>query len=90
VRFTRTTGLQIADAAATVALIKQKYGDGLAAKMIRKVEEPAVEQLEPLKDEELQKIGVRRITTDSITVKAAKVEMGKGSKATKAGKKEAA
>ena len=46
-----------------------------------------METLETLPDDELARLGISRVTTDSITVKAAKVDMGK---AQKAGEKKAA
>jgi hypothetical protein len=80
VKFTETTSLEIPNPEVTLTLIKHLPDAELRERLIRTVEEPAKEALEAMKDDELAALGVRRIKTDSVTVKAAKVEMGKAGK----------
>lgn len=91
VKFTRTTSLEIANPEVTLALIKASPDAEFRVRAIRTIEEPAKEALEALDEASLAKLAVRRVATDSITVKAAKVDMGKAGKpaAAKAGKEAA-
>ena len=81
-----TTEMDIPNPAMTVALIKGRGASDPAFKssdFLHVEELPSKEALERLKDDELADLGVRRISTESITVKAAKVNMAKAVKAAK-------
>ena len=84
VKFTRVESLVIPDPDNTLTLIRASFPPSWVSEYIRVTEEPAKEKLETLTDEELASIGVKRLKTDSITVKAAKVDMGKAAKSPKA------
>lgn len=87
IRFTKSTKLEIPNPEATIALINSYFPGDLADAFQRVTTEPNVETLETLPDEDLARLGISRVTTDSISVKPAKVDMGK---AQKAGKEKAA
>lgn len=91
VKFTRTTSLEIPNPEVTLTLIKASSDAEFRARAVRVIEEPAKEALENLDDEALAKLGVKRVVSDSITVKPAKVDMGKAGKPAtgKAGKEAA-
>lgn len=80
VKFTETTSLEIPNPEVTLTLIRALPDDELKNRLIRTVEEPAREAMETMKDDELASLGVRRVKTDSVSVKAARVEMGKAGK----------
>jgi len=80
VKLTEATSLEIPNPEVTLTLIKTLGDPDLRGRLIRTVEEPAKEALETMPDDDLAKLGVRRVKTDSISVKAAKVEMGKAGK----------
>jgi hypothetical protein len=77
VRFTRTTKLKVPSPEATVALIRSKIKDHDPTEFIRTREEPDLEALDRLDDSILAKVGIIRETTDSVSIKPAKVDLGK-------------
>lgn len=87
VKFTKATVLDVANPEASLTLIKAVYRKDADA-YIRTSEELNLETLETLSDDDLTSLGILRVTTDSITIKPAKVDMGKTAK--KAEVKEAA
>ncbi len=80
------TELQVANPAMTVALIEAmgaadpqfKAGDFLHVE-----KEPDLEALERLTNDELAKLGIKRVTTERVTVKPAKINVSKAVKAAK-------
>ena len=80
VRFTRSTKIEVANEEATITLIRATYLDG-ADVYLRVATELNLETLELLPEADLAKLGLSRVTTDSVSVKPAKVDMGKASKA---------
>jgi hypothetical protein len=80
VRFTRTTSLEVPDEDVTVTLIKATRSAEELATFIRTKEVPNKQALELCTDDELKKLGVCRVVTDSIKVSAAKVDLGKAGK----------
>lgn len=87
VKFTKATTLEVANSEASITLIKTVYRKDADA-YIRTSEELNLETLETLSDDDLTRLGILRVTKDSITIKPAKVDMGKTAK--KAEVKEAA
>jgi hypothetical protein len=77
VRFTRTTKLEVPSPEATVALIRATIKGRNPVEFIRMREEPDLEALGRLDDALLAKVGVIRKTSDSVTIKPAKVDLGK-------------
>lgn len=87
VKFTKATTLDVSNPEASITLIKSVYRKDSDA-YIRTSEELNLETLETLSDDDLTRLGIVRVTKDSITIKPAKVDMGKAAK--KAEIKEAA
>jgi|GEM_PF-2203627 len=87
VKRTTSISLSIADPEITKTLIKAA---GRAADFIRVSEDLRVEVLETLADEELGKLGVKRITEHNYKVAAAGISLGKAVKAAEKSEKAAA
>ena len=79
VAFRSTTKLNVKNEEVTIVLIEQR-GEEEAAKFIRTTKGLNLEALEQLEDAELKKLRITRETTESCTVKAAKVDLGKAVK----------
>ena len=80
----KATELQVDNPAMTVAMIeaKGKIDPQFKADIFLHVStEPNLETLEQLSDEALKELGVKRVETERITVKAAKVNVAKAVKA---------
>lgn len=88
IEFRKSSKLEVASDEATVALIDAIYTRPGAThrpdQLVRTVREPNLEVLDTLSDDELKKVGIVRKSTESITVKRAKVELGKKGKAPRA------
>lgn len=84
VKFRSGSRIDIPNPEATVALVDAVYGKPDAPwrpeQLVRTIREPNVETLEALSDEELQKLGCRRVSTQSITVNRLKADLAKVSK----------
>lgn len=82
-----STKIVVANPEATIALIDAIYSrpgsEWTPDKLVRTAREPNLEALDVLSDEQLAKIGARRESTESLTVKRAKVDLGKKGKAPK-------
>ena len=87
VKFTKSTVLEAVNPEASITLIKTVYRKDSDA-YIRTSEELNLETLGTLSDDDLNRLGIVRMTKASITIKPAKVDMGKTAK--KAEVKEAA
>lgn len=74
-----TTALEVANEEVTIALLQQLGAD--AAPFLRVKTELNLEALESLPDTELARIRVARVTTEKITAKPAKVNLGSAAKA---------
>lgn len=79
VGFRRVTKLEVKNEDVTIALLEQIGEDGLPFLVPSK--KLNLEALEKLDDEELARIRVARVTTDSCQVKPAKIDLGKAVKA---------
>jgi hypothetical protein len=82
----KATELEVPNPALTIALIKAKAVQEpqfKAADYLHIEEEPNLEALESLTDDELAKLGVARKTSERITVKPAKLNVAKAVKAAK-------
>jgi phage host-nuclease inhibitor protein Gam len=77
VQFRRSSKLVAASPEASIELIRVKLKDRDPREFIRTVEELDLEALAGLEDALLAKVGIRRETVDSITIKPAKVDLGK-------------
>lgn len=85
VGFRRVTKLEVKNEELTIALLEQLGQDGLPFLIdSRKLN---LEALEKMGDEELARIRIKRVSTDSCTVKPAKVDLGKAVKAAAAAEK---
>lgn len=74
-----TTRLKVANEEATLVILEQLGQDGLP--YVRTTKSVNLEALELLSDEELDRLKVERIRSESINVKPAKVDMGKAARA---------
>lgn len=87
IEFRKSEKLEVASDEATVALIDAIYTRPGAThrpeQLVRTVRKPNLEVLGTLSDDELKKVGIVRKETESITVKRAKVDLGKKGKAPK-------
>lgn len=79
VSFRRTSKLEVKNEELSIALLEQITED--AEPFITITKTLNLEALEKLDDEELARLKIRRVTTDSCTVKPAKVDLGKAVKA---------
>lgn len=80
VKFTRGTRVESLNEEATITLIETVFAERQEA-FLRQTTELNLETLATLSDDELALIGMRRVTEDSVSVKPAKVDMGKAAKA---------
>lgn len=84
VQFRGGTKIEIPNPEATIAIIDSVYSKPESPwrpeQLVRTIREPNLETLEALDDSELQKLGCRRVSTQSITVKRMKVDLAKASK----------
>lgn len=71
--------LEVANEAVSIALLEQLGPD--AAPFLRITKELNLETLESLSDDELARVRIKRVTSESITVKPAKPNLGKAAKA---------
>lgn len=74
-----STKLDVANEHESIKLLRQLGPD--AAVFIRTAEELDLEALEKLPDAELARIGISRVTTESLTASPAKLNLGKAAKA---------
>lgn len=79
VSFRTATKLEVKNEEVTILLIEQMGED--AAIFLRLKKELNLEAMEHLDDADLKDMRVRRVTTESCTVKAARVDLGKAVKA---------
>jgi len=79
VAFRKTTKLNVKNEEVTIVLIEQR-GEEEVGLYVRTKKELNLEALEKLDDAELKKFRITRETTESCTVKAAKVDLGKAVK----------
>lgn len=80
----KVTELEVPNPAMTVALIEGRGAQDKAFDVqafLRIEKEPNIEALESLTDDELAKLGCRRVSTDRVTVKPAKINAAKAVKA---------
>lgn len=75
----KTTSLEVANEEVTIALLQQLGAD--SAPFLRVETTLNLEALESLPDSELARIRVKRVTTEKITAKPGKVNLGKAAKA---------
>ena len=78
----KTTKLAIPNEEATILLIKQRFDGEKAADFVRSAEALDLEALEKLDDRELKALRIKRVTDDSISLREAKIDLGKAVKAT--------
>ncbi len=78
VKRTSSTKLEVADPTVTITLIKAHKRD---ADFIRTTEELRLEVLEGLDDEQLAKLGIKRVTTHNFKTAPKVVDLGKAVKA---------
>ena len=78
----KTTKLEIPNEEATILLIKQRFDGEKAADFVRSAEALDLEALEKLDDRELKALRIKRVTDDSISLREAKIDLGKAVKAT--------
>ena len=78
VAFRSVTKLEIKNEEVTILLIEQQYEEGNPYLITRK--ELSIEALEQLSDDDLKALRIRRVTTESCTVKAGKIDLGKAVK----------
>lgn len=87
VEFRAGSKIVVANEEATVALIDAVHGrpgsEWRPDQLVRTERTPNLDALHVLSDDQLAKIGARREKTESVTVKRAKVELGKKGKAPK-------
>lgn len=76
------TELRVENPAATVALI-ESFMPAAAKDYLHITKEPNLEALERFSNDELAKLGIKRVTTERVTVKPAKVNVAKAVKAAK-------
>lgn len=81
VKFTRATRVEAEDEAMSIFLIQQHFQPDEAGAYLRHTTELNLESIATLTDEELALLRMRRVTEDSVSVKPAKVDMGKAGKA---------
>lgn len=79
VAFRRVTKLDVHNEEVTIAILEQIGEEGLPFLVPSK--KLNLEALEKLSDNELDRIRIKRVTTDSCTVKPAKIDLGKAVKA---------
>jgi hypothetical protein len=79
VGFRRVTKLEVKNEELTIALLEQLGQDGLPFLIPSK--KLNLEALEKLEDPELERVRIRRVTTDTCQIKPAKVDLGKAVKA---------
>ena len=79
VQFRKTTKLEVKNPELSVVLLKQLGQDSLPFLVVK--EELNLEALEKLTDQELERLKIKRITTDSCTVTPIKIDLGKAVKA---------
>lgn len=79
VGFRRTTKLEVKNEEVSIALLEQIGEGGLPFLIPSK--KLNLEALEKMDDDELERVRIRRVTTDSCTVKPAKIDLGKAVKA---------
>lgn len=79
VQFRRTTKLEVANEEVSIALLEQIGEEGLPFLIPSK--KLNLEALEKMEDEELARIKIKRVITDNCTVKPAKIDLGKATKA---------
>lgn len=84
VGFRRVTKLEVANEEVTIALLEQIGESGLPFLIPSK--KLNLEALEKLEDDELERVRIKRVTTDTCQVKAVKVDLGKAVKAASAAK----
>ena len=77
VRFTRTTKLDVPSPETTVSLIRAKLKDADPEQYIRVKEEPNLDALGTLDKSTLARLGIIWQEFDSISIKPAKVDLGK-------------
>jgi hypothetical protein len=77
VSFRKTTALQVANEELTILLVEQRP-DG--AEYLRTHKELDLEALEKLDDEDLKKLRIKRVESETCTIKPAKVDLGKAVK----------
>lgn len=81
VKFTRSTRVEAKDDAMSIILIQQCFPPEEAGAYLRRTTELNLETLATLSDDDLALIRMCRVTEDSVSVKPAKVDMGKAAKA---------
>jgi hypothetical protein len=88
VSFRKSTSLDVPNEEASIILIEQNLPQEQAAQYVRQEKALNLEALEKLTDAELKPFRIKRVTSDSFSVKAAKIDLGKAVK--EAAEKEAA
>lgn len=79
VAFRRTTKLEVKNEEVSILLLEQLGQDGLP--FVRTAKALNLEALEKLDDSELERLRIKRVATESLTIKPTKVDLGKAVKA---------
>ena len=79
VSFRKTTKLDVKNEEVSILLLEQLGQDGLP--FVRTGKALNLEALEKLDDSELERLRIKRVTTESLTIKPTKVDLGKAVKA---------
>lgn len=78
VSFRKTSKLDVKNEEVSILLLEQLGQDGLP--FVRTAKALNLEALEKLDDTELERLRIKRVTTESLTIKPAKVDLGKAVK----------
>lgn len=80
VSFRKSTKLEVKNEEVSILLLEQLGQDGLP--FVRTAKALNLEALEKLDDTELERLRIKRVSTDSLSIKPAKVDLGKAVKQT--------
>lgn len=75
VAFRKTTKLEVRNEEVSIVLLEQLGQDGLP--FLKTAKTLVLEALEKLDDQELERLRIKRVTTESCTIKPAKPDLGK-------------
>ena len=78
VSFRKTSKLEVKNEEVSILLLEQLGQDGLP--FVRTAKALNLEALEKLDDTELERLRIKRVSTDSLSIKPAKVDLGKAVK----------
>lgn len=78
VSFRKSSKLDVSNEEVSILLLEQLGQDGLP--FVRTAKELNLEALEKLDDKELERLRIKRVTTESLSIKPTKVDLGKAVK----------